>query len=421
MESHRKALAIAEELTSRGYDPKVQRLLAVAHHRVGYLIESAHRGSVEGIDHYRQSLELLEHLNRDAPSSYDVPALLLSVYGHHGDAELVRGRIKEAAASYQRTLEVAEQWSRRSPGDRSNNALGSAHRRVSRSAQLTGDLQKALFHAKAAIPIHEQLVADQPSSVPRRRELLNSYEQLAFVNGNPEYLNLGDRQAALAANRKVVEIAQSLLDADPKNRMAGSDLAIAKRSACLFLPEDDTRRIVTECQEAVEVSTRHGRNFYEDQPSAASRLGPAYWKLRRPAEARETMERAVQLLNAATTNTPWRTDLQLQLVRIHNKYGALLVDMGGAVEARDHFQSALVITQILLPSNPQNLVLRREIADCYANLGRLYAKSDQRQAADWYRKELLTWSEWPRTASSNLDRNRRAEASRNVARLTGAP
>jgi hypothetical protein len=89
MESHRKALAIAEELTSRGYDPKVQRLLAVAHHRVGYLIESAHRGSVEGIDHYRQSLELLEHLNRDAPSSYDVPALLLSVYGHHGDAELV--------------------------------------------------------------------------------------------------------------------------------------------------------------------------------------------------------------------------------------------------------------------------------------------------------------------------------------------
>ena len=239
MESQRKALEMAEQLAARGYDPKVQRLLALAHHRVGFILAGRQGEAGAGLEHYARALELLERLNRDSPGNPDYAPLLITIYGHQGDAELLRGRPAEAAKSWQRTLEIAEQWNSRNPTDAARLALGSAHRRVSGAAQVSGDLQKALEHARHAVALHEPLAASQPSSTALQRDLLNSYERLAFVAGEPDSLNLGDRATAFAYNSKVKAIAEALQEADPNNRMARTDLLLAKRSNCAFWPDDN--------------------------------------------------------------------------------------------------------------------------------------------------------------------------------------
>src|SRR5262249_32943247 len=152
--------------------------------------------------------------------------LLIMVYGHLGHSEELRGRTAEMVANYHKTLDVAKEWARRNPSDTAQMALGNAYRRVSDAEQQIGDLRNSWDHALQALRIHEPLAAAQAASTARQRELLNSYERLSYVAGNPDLLNLGDFATALKYNRRVVAIAEVLQEADPSNEMAGSDLAI---------------------------------------------------------------------------------------------------------------------------------------------------------------------------------------------------
>lgn len=416
MESQKKALEIAEKLSALGYDPKVQRLLAVTHHRVGFLLQGRlSKDGTEGLAHYQKAQELLERLNRESPGDPDTSRLLIMVYGHQGDSDISRGRMAAAAENWGRTLEVAQQWMKRNPSDAAILALGIAHRRISRAAQLNGDLPKALEEARAAVNIQEPLTATQPSSTAWQRELLNSYERLSLVEADPEYISLGDRQNAIAHNKKVVAIAQALSDADPNNKMAASDLVIAMRSACDFMPEGDDALLIRTCQDALEVSARFGREESSVLPSVATRLGPALARTRRRGEAVKTMERGVQLLTRLLQDWPWRADLRLQLLRLHNQFGAILADMDDAEDALKEYRGALAIGQAMLAERAHDLVVLRDLADCYVNLGRYYEKRDPNEARQWYKKDLDVWTEWPHHAiSSSFDQGRRAQAARKL-------
>jgi tetratricopeptide (TPR) repeat protein len=417
MESHRKALAIAEQLAGRGYNPRVQRMLAVGHDRIGFFLEGRQAGTEGGIEHYRKSQALLERLDSESAGDPETSPLLIMVYGHQGDAELLRGRLGEAAAAWQRTLDVAVQWAARNPGDAALLALGNAHRRVSTAAQLSGDLPKALEHAQTAIRIHEPLAAAQQSSTARQRELLNSYERLSYVAANPELLNLGDTAMAFVYNRKVVSMAQALFEADPSNIMAGTDVVVAKRFACIFVPDEDAARVLRECQESLDSAVRHGRAMIEVQGNIALRMGPALVRLNRHDEAMRLLESTIRLLAGEIATLAWRTDLRLQLLRVHNQYGTMLVHMLRSDEALLQYRSALSVAQQLLTERPQDLIVRRELADCYRNLGRFHEVRNRSEARTWYQRELGIWSGWPRRVSmGGLDQRRREEAAHDLAR-----
>jgi serine/threonine protein kinase len=417
LDSHSKAMAIAQQLAARGYDPKVQRLLAVAHDRIGFLLSGDQARAGAGIEHYQRALELLERLNRDSPGNPEDSRLLIMVYGHQGRAEMLRGRTADAAVNWRRTLEVAREWSSRNPSDAARLALGTAHRNVSTAAQFNGDLRAAFEHARGAIAIHEPLAASQPSSTARQRELLNSYERLSFVAGNPDFLNLGDLATAREYNRKVVAIAAALQEADPNNEMAASDLAIAKRFTCSFAPDEDAALVVRVCQEGLDLSTRLAQSHAESLASIALRLGPVLVRLGRRAEAVKLMERAIEATAGAVQSWPWRIDLRLLLLRTHTQFGGMLLAMGNSSQALTQFQSGLAVGQALLPARRQDPALQRDLADCYRSLGRFYEKSGCAQAREWYQRELAIWSEWPRRfPSGGADQGRRAEAAHNLSR-----
>jgi tetratricopeptide (TPR) repeat protein len=416
LESHRRGLEIAERLAAFGYQPKVQRLLAVAHDRIGMLRSGDQPHSGAGIEHYKRSIETLERLNRSEPGSPENYRLLITTHYHLARAEMLRGQTAEAAALWHRTLALAREWESRNPGEAARLAVGTAHWSVSTARQFLGDLRGALEHARAAIAIHEPLVAAQPSSTARQRELLNSYERLSYVFANPDFLNLGDLAGAREYNRKVVAIASALYEADPRNEMAASDLAIAKRFECAFAL-DDAPAVVRACQEALNVSARIPRSHAEALPEVAMRLGPALARLGRRAEGVKIMESGIDSLEASLATWPWRVDLRLRLLRTHHWLGGVLLGGGNAGEALRHYQSALEIGQALLPERQQDPALLRDLADCYRSLGRFYEQRDCRQARDWHRKDLETWAEWPRHfPSTGVDQRRREGAARNLGR-----
>ena len=109
-------------------------------------------------------------------------------------------------------------------------------------------------------------------------------------------------------------------------------------------------------------------------------------RLGRRGEAVKTMEEALRVLTEAAASLPWRPDLRLKMIRIHNELGTMLLGMGDARQALVEYRKALAIAQELLPQRPEDLVLRRDLADCYTRLGRYYEKLDRKQAPEWYKK-----------------------------------
>lgn len=422
IESHSKALSIAEQLASRGYDPKVQRLLALAHDRMGFLILGDQTMVAAGQEHYRKARDLLEDLNRITPGDPETSRLLIVVYGHLGDEESLLGKTSEAAANWQRGLDVAQQWSTRHPGEAARLTLAMAHLRVSKAAQLRADLTDAAAHARAAIEINEQLLAAQPASTSRQRELLNSYERLSFVLGNPEMVSLGDLPTALEYNRKVVALASALSDADPSNIMAGSDLLIAKNFTCAYWPDEDAASIVRICQEALDTAVRHRREPIESLPLVATRLGPALAKLGRRGEAAKTMESAIELVSRSIASWPWRADIRLQLLRLHNQFGAVLLRAGSSDDARKQYQSGLAIGQALVRSRPDDPLVVRDLADSYRSLAQFYQQSDCTQSRQWREKELDIWAGWARRfPTTSMDRSRLNDATHHLIRCSEMP
>ena len=103
------------------------------------------------------------------------------------------------------------------------------------------------------------------------------------------------------------------------------------------------------------------------------------------------------------------------------EYGAMLSGMGKPAEALKEYREGVAIGEALLPAQPNDLALRRDLADCYASIGRYYEKQDPLQAREWYQKDLATWTEWPRYAvSGRFDQARRERAMANLAGCAAA-
>ncbi len=416
--SYRKALAIAEQLGARDADPRIQRMLAVAHHRIGYLMRVQRLEA--GLEHYGRALELLDPLYRKQPGNSEDSPLLITLYGHRGDVEMMLGRVADAAASWQRTLDIATSWSLQDSGDAARVALATGHRRVSLGLQSAGDLAPAMQHIREAVALQEALSNSQPANALRRRDLMNSYEQLSRIAGHPDYLNLGDRQTALAFNGKVVAIAEALSLADASDRMALGDLVIAVRDTCIMMSGSDPLRVVERCRKALEIGAR--RDMVDSETAyTGPALALALQKLGRNGEALEMGRRAVQAQGRRMEREQGRSDMVLELLRIHNRIGEMSLAMRDYRAALDHYHEAVALGQDLLRSRPSDLVLYRDLADCYENLGRWYERRDRAQAREWYRKSLDIWSAWPRTAvSTSFDRQRREQAARAVSRCDAA-
>jgi tetratricopeptide (TPR) repeat protein len=205
--SYRKSLSLAQRLAARDSSTPVRRLQARGHQRVGAMMR-VFRKTDAAIEELQKALGLADPLYAAQPGNPEDSEILGSILMALGQAEAAHGNLAEASRLWVRGEEVSTRWMALHPSDEARSQLGRTHRMVTRSLLYTGDLERAEAIARADIRKREELVAGQPSNTAFRRDLMNSYGELAFVFSNRPYLSLGDGREAAVYDAKALTIAR---------------------------------------------------------------------------------------------------------------------------------------------------------------------------------------------------------------------
>ena len=415
------------------------RLLSACYVKVGDT--QAETGEIAG------GIEMLGHGLRVGESVYarktgELADFLLLIRGYErlGDAQLHQRNPMGALKSYRRTLEVSERLAAEFPGARAQNSLALTHSRIGDALAERGDLIETMKSYRQALVIREALVGDYPSNAAYSRELKVLYNWLGNFSGNPHFLNLGDRAAALEYYRRGLVIAEQLAVADPKNVTARHDLAVSVGKMGDILAESDpasgaesyrrglaiTRALLDDAPEELRYRRRHVM-FLNGRASALRNLGDRNGAIHHLRQSLETLQQAPVRF---ATNPEL---LALKHAALH-ALAALLLETGDPAGALDHNRQALAIAEAASGSIATDLYARWRLADSYSRLGEYYATlgantrntpeqriANWREARSWCEKSLLLWDEWTRHAvSSVFNTTRRDQAARALERCDAA-
>ncbi len=393
MQSYRKALDIAHRLAANDRDPKVLRLLARAHHRVGYVLRVS--DAAAGMTHFRQGLEVAETLYKAEPGNPETVGLLLDLHGHLGETGQEMGDVSVAIKSWGRTFDVAERWASQDPSDEARNAQIRGRLRMTRALQVQGDLTGALEHAREAVTVAEALSKANPVNAGYRRNLLNSYEAVAAVWSGPNLPSFRNGVEALSHYAKVNAIAEDLAAADPSNVMARSDLSIARLGRCSAMLDGDPSGAVAECRRALTAVPEEGAEHHRLMVNLA--LASALERSGRRMESLDLVRATIPVLARDVERNRTAMRLRRDLQRAENQLGSLLVETGDSAGALAHHRRALAAAEESLRLHPTHPLLHRDLADCYESLGRFYARTGARtEAREWFRKSVGIWNQWTR-------------------------
>src|SRR4029450_8430644 len=109
-----------------------------------------------------------------------------------------------------RTLQFCAHRAARFPSDVAQNSLALSHSRLGDALAEQGDLAATMESYGQALLIREALVKQYPSNALYRRELKVVYNWMGNFSGNPLYINLGQRDAALQYYRQGLVISEAL-------------------------------------------------------------------------------------------------------------------------------------------------------------------------------------------------------------------
>ena len=425
IESHRKALAIASRLERT---VAVQRLLARGHDRLGTMLQAQPDAAAE---HFRQALAIARGMDRADPEN---APLLVDLHGHLGEFETRAGNLTAAMDHWRRTLEISESSAARQPSDTTRAALSIAHWRLSRALQWSGDVDGAIRHGQESVAINEVIASEHPRDLTHRRRLLNSYEQAGYAAFDRAVASAEEPVAAVAFHTKAFLIADSLAAEDPHDVRAITDLAIAQRNICDALTEYNFAAAERTCRAGLMTIARRPGGSPEHRATLLAYLAVALNRSGRRSEAQQIMREALQLQEGLATAEPSASDRRELLLRMHNHFGDILLASGDFAGAWEHHRGAMGIGEVMLASRPNDLVLRRDLADTYEflaginvrraedqRLGRVARIADWREARSWYAKSLDVWNNWPHWGtSSTFDSRRKARVLERIAKCEAA-
>jgi tetratricopeptide (TPR) repeat protein len=411
LESHRKALEIAQELVARDSDPRFQRLLARAHQRVATLAH-AFRRSDAAIGEYQRALDVAERLYAAEPANADDAELLSSLLLAAGGAQFRLGNVAAGGRLYARAFEVSSLWASQHPTEQSQARRENSRRMLVRARLYSGDLENALTIAQDHIDQVERLSAGHADNASLRRDLMNSYVETAYVYWYPSFLNLGEPDTAATYHQKALAIARELAAHDPGNATAQFDLAITEGDLCDTLSQHHPAEAIGYCREALGIAEGWPKQFVPD--TILAHLAYSLARLGHPREALDPLKRSLDLSAKLMEGDPSHFNRHQGMVRAQNQMGALLLELGDRSGALVHRQAALALAESVANEKPDNLVARRDVADTYEGFGSYYESVDRRRAAQWYRKSLAIWSAWP--SAGRMQEARHDRAARLVAR-----
>jgi tetratricopeptide (TPR) repeat protein len=431
MQSYQKGLKLAQRLTQNGAnDLKMLRLLAQGYFKLGALqAQSGEKSAAhEALTRALAAAEILERQTHDLEDL----RLLQNCNIRLGDTYLDTGDPVNALESYRREMRISERRMTEFPGDRSQYTLSMSHTRVPEALISLGDLPGALDHYRKSLEIIDELLTWNPANPLYLRARMISLVWLGNLTGNPRHINLGDTRGALNYYYKCLEIAEQLVQIDPKNARARQDLAGKHRLVAEILTLENPAQAVDHYRQALSIVRemlksapndaqlmRWEAQFLKGQAETLQRLGD-----RQTAQQnlRQSLGIWELLVKRDSANQKTQGDMHTTLLALADSR----LESGDHTEALELYQRALKIAENPPVEQSADVYVRWRLADSYSGLSRYHSslaattpaderQSHWREARQYSEKSLRLWEGWSLKAkSSSFDQLRRDQAARAV-------
>ncbi|MCI0489280.1 MAG: hypothetical protein L0229_22025 [Blastocatellia bacterium] len=366
--------------------------------------------------------------------------LVKNYYDRIGNTQLDTGDVVGALKNYRRSQELSERLAARNPSNNNQAGIAISHSYVGEALAATGDLVGAIEEYKQSLDTFEAIAEKEPDNLAHARGMMIAYFWLGRLSGNPGFLNMGDKAAALEYYRKAMAIAERLAATDAKNASYRLDRIGSYINVADMIYEDDPaqaadlyRRAMAFVNITLETEPNESRfltrraRCLKGQAAIMERAGD-----RRGAQ--QNLSQALEILRKLAEANPSNLGLQADLYTAWNAMGDLALRAGNTSVAQENYREALALAEKALAAAPAHLYSKWRLADSCSRMGKLHVAiasgrnradgeraANWREARDWYKKAVDVWDRWSREAvSSAFNTARRDQAARSLAECEAA-
>ncbi len=316
------------------------------------------------------------------------------------------GAAEEVAAGIERLKTVIEAR----PDDRETH--GNIAASLARLGAVQADLgrrEEALATYRKGVAELEEMVRRSPHDGHHRHELMLAYSHVGDILGNPAYDNFGDSAGAVAAYRKMEEVARGLHEADPVDMRATSDYGIALLRIGIAIPIAQGAEKRGALEKSHGLLSRAAAADPKNRPNLMHKawseveLGDFHLSKNDRSSAARYYQMAIATAEAAQALDPKDTASQRWLIAGARKLAEDHARSGSRREALASLEKALALAKRVGASAPASAIgMRAVVARGYQAAGSVYAllalrekgaerDQDRDAARNWYRQALSAW------------------------------
>ena len=244
-----------------------------------------------------------------------------------------------------------------------------------RIEKLPGAAPARKYLIDSALEYLESLAHDAGEDPTLQLELADSYSRLAALQGNPNYVNLGDTDGALRSYRESLAWAERYAKSDPGSlrgqRLPG--LAHSGMGDVLLLQGDRTAGL-TAYEAALDTAERLHAAHPEDSEleldlaSAHIKIASIQEAMGKHESARTHRELAIELNEATVARDP-STKARVQLAVAYVQLGDSQRTAGDPAAALASYERSLTMRRTLLEAAPDNVDYQRGLALALQRVG----------------------------------------------------
>jgi tetratricopeptide (TPR) repeat protein len=293
-----------------------------------------------------------------------------------GDIHVHRGRLAKALDAYREGSRAASLY-----GDQRD--LSVSHDRIGNVELRLGNVDAALAAYRKSLAIAEALGLHDPANTEWQRDLSVSHNRIGDVE-----LLLGNGDAALAAYRKSLAIREALSLRDPANTEWQRDLSISHNRI------GDVELLLGNGDAALAAYRRSHANFetlglrdpannewQRDLSVSYTRIGDVELRLGDADAARAAYHNGLTIAEALGLRDPANTEWQRDLSISHNRIGDVELRLGNGDAALDAYRKGLAIAEALSLRDPANTKWQRDLSVSHNRIGDVELRLDNSDAA----------------------------------------
>ena len=207
------------------------------------------------------------------------------------------------------------------------------------------------------------------------RQRIVGWERLGLLIGSPDFFNLGDQRAAADWLQKLLDRSERNLAADPGNVRARLDLSEAVAEMAAVYRDSDPQRAEKMYQRSLALSgsalTSDPNDFEILYNQSLARLGfaPLLIRLGKHAEAMNQLQLAIDAFQGLAAQDAADISAHRSLGTALNRRASHLIATGDAAAAETDLQRSEEVLATLYQNDPINLMILRDLADCYRAKG----------------------------------------------------